>query len=99
MKKYEITYHLQPDAENITIDILANTEEEAIEFAKEYRKEGFSIKEKIKYEYEGDNRILTMEDIEKILIRVLGGNRDSGCYHNGRWMSINTILEAISKEI
>ena len=46
MKKYEITYHLQPDAENITFTFLAHTEEEAIEFAKQYRKEAFSIEEK-----------------------------------------------------
>lgn len=46
MKKYEITYHLQPDAENITFTFLAKTEEEAIEFAKQYRKEAFRIEEK-----------------------------------------------------
>ena len=46
MKKYEITYYLFPDAENITFTFLAKTEEEAINFAKQYRKEAFRIEEK-----------------------------------------------------
>ena len=43
MKRYMITYHLRPDAEDITITITAKNYEDACVFAKAYRKDGFSI--------------------------------------------------------
>lgn len=45
MKKYTITYHLQPDAENIKFDIMARDHDEAVAFAKDYRKETFTVEE------------------------------------------------------
>lgn len=45
MKKYRITYHMRPDAEDITIEIMAKSYEDACIFAKEYRKDGFSVEE------------------------------------------------------
>lgn len=53
----------------------------------------------MKYEYENDNRVLTMKEIEKIIVKKFGGDRDSGCYHNGQWMSINSILKAIAENL
>ena len=46
MAQFEITYFLMPDSENVTITVSAKTEEEAVIFAKQYRREGFSIKQK-----------------------------------------------------
>lgn len=45
MKRFEITYYLMPEAENISMVILAKTYEDACIFAKEYRRETFSCKE------------------------------------------------------
>ena len=45
MKQYKITYFLEPDAENVVINIFAKTYEDACIFAKEYRREGFSCEE------------------------------------------------------
>lgn len=45
MKKYIITYHLRPEAEDITIEYVAASEEEAIIYAKSYKDCAFSIKE------------------------------------------------------
>ena len=44
MKRYAITYHCM---DGVDVDVLfyANTEDEAIIFAKHYRKDPFSIKE------------------------------------------------------
>ena len=52
--------------------------------------------------YETDERTLTMEDLEKILCKVYGTSeydRESGCYHNGKWFSIDNILEVVSDYI
>ena len=52
--------------------------------------------------YESDDRTLTMEDLEKILCKVYGSSeydRESGCYHNGKWFSVDNILEAVSDYI
>lgn len=51
MKRYKITYHLLPDAEDITIDYLAKSEEDAVIYAKEYRKDAFSVREVPEYKY------------------------------------------------
>ena len=45
MKTYRIVYHLMPDASNIEITISAESYEEACVYAKQYRKNGFSIEE------------------------------------------------------
>ena len=45
MKCFRITYHLRPDAEDITVEIVAKSYEDACIFAKAYRKDGFSIEE------------------------------------------------------
>lgn len=45
MNKYTITYHLQPEADNITFDIFARNYDEAVAFAKDYRKESFTVEE------------------------------------------------------
>ena len=45
MKKYDIIYHIFPDGEDILLTIPARSKEEAIAFAKRYRKDGFSIRE------------------------------------------------------
>lgn len=49
MKTYIITYHMSP-AKDITIEYRANSEDDAIIFAKNYRNDSFSIelKEMIK---------------------------------------------------
>lgn len=44
-KRFKITYHLMPDSENIELVIVANDYEEACVFAKDYRKESFSVEE------------------------------------------------------
>ena len=44
MKTYKITYHMYPDPD-IEITIQAETLEKAIIFAKDYRKDSYSIKE------------------------------------------------------
>ena len=50
--------------------------------------------------YKNDDREVTMEKIERILIREFGGIMDSGCYQsNGKWFSLYSILEAISREV
>lgn len=45
MKRYIITYMLRPEAENITITVLAKSYEDACIFAKAYRKNAFKIDE------------------------------------------------------
>lgn len=44
MHTYIITYHMHP-YDDITVTIKANTEEEAIIYAKGYRNDAFSIEE------------------------------------------------------
>lgn len=44
MKKYTITYHMYPH-DDIVVTIHGKSEEEVAVFAKNYRKESFSIKE------------------------------------------------------
>jgi len=45
MNKYTITYYLQPDADNIKFDIMARDHDEAVAYAKDYRKESFTVEE------------------------------------------------------
>lgn len=50
-------------------------------------------------EYESDERTLTMADLEKILCKEYGANeydRESGCYHDHKWFSIDNILSTVS---
>lgn len=56
MEQFEITYHLMPDSANVKIVVSAKTEEEAILFAKQYRRDGFSIERKERGNEE-DNRL------------------------------------------
>ena len=52
--------------------------------------------------YDGDTRSLTIEELEKILVRTFGGGeyeRTAGCYLNGRWVSVDSILEKVSENI
>ena len=42
--KYRITYHMYPE-KDISVEIIARSEEEAIIFAKEYRNDSFSVSE------------------------------------------------------
>jgi mRNA-degrading endonuclease RelE of RelBE toxin-antitoxin system len=42
VKKYRITYQMHP-AKNIVVVVMAKSEEEAIIFAKQYRKDVFTI--------------------------------------------------------
>lgn len=44
MKHYRITYHRWPE-EDIVIEITAKSYEDACIYAKEFRKDGFSIEE------------------------------------------------------
>ena len=44
MKTFKVTYFMYP-AENIEITIRAETEEKAMEFAKEYRSNSYTIEE------------------------------------------------------
>lgn len=49
--------------------------------------------------YEDDERTLTMAEIEEILADNFGDsnyNREAGCYIDGNWLSINSILDALS---
>lgn len=51
--------------------------------------------------YEGDRRELAMEDIERALVEHFGESdydREAGCYSNGEWMSVNSILSIIAYE-
>lgn len=52
MKTYLITYQMYPKR-NIKIAIKAKTEEEAVIYAKNYRKEAFYIIEEVKGEHNG----------------------------------------------
>ena len=45
MKKYKIIYHLKPDAEDIEVIIAAKSYEDACIFAKQYRRNCFSVQE------------------------------------------------------
>lgn len=45
LKRYEITYYLRPEYENITTVILAKNYEDAYTFAHDQRIAGFSVKE------------------------------------------------------
>ena len=52
--------------------------------------------------HSGDNREITMEKLEELLCERFGGSeydRETGCYHDGKWFSINTILECVSNNI
>ena len=45
MKTYKITYHMHPD-EDVVITVQANSEDDAIVFAKQYRtRDSFSVEE------------------------------------------------------
>ena len=44
MKEFEITYHLSPFPD-VKVRIIAQDEEQAIIFAKEYRNDAFSVEE------------------------------------------------------
>lgn len=44
MKSYLITYQMHPEP-NIKVTVTAKTEEEAVVYAKNYRKESFTIEE------------------------------------------------------
>ena len=50
--------------------------------------------------YEGDERTLTMSEIEEILVEAYGDSeydRQAGCYGgNGTWLSIDNILRELS---
>lgn len=53
-------------------------------------------------EYEGDERSLTIEELEEILIEVYGESeydRTSGCYINRTWLSIDNVLGEVSARI
>ena len=45
MKRYQITYFLRPEAENIVFSILAKSYEDACIFAKDYREGAFDCRE------------------------------------------------------
>ena len=45
MKTYKIIFHLMPDSENIEVDIYAKSYEDACVWAKDYRRESFSVYE------------------------------------------------------
>lgn len=52
--------------------------------------------------YESDERTLTMEDLEKILCKEYGASeydRESGCYHDHKWFSIDNILSTVSEYV
>lgn len=49
--------------------------------------------------YESDERTLTMKDLERILCKEYGSSeydREAGCYHDGKWFSINEILNTVA---
>ena len=71
MKKYTITYHLQPDAGDIKFDIMARDFDCAVAYAKDYRKEAFTIEEATQRNGEVDN--MNNNDI----IDMLTEKRDS----------------------
>lgn len=55
-----------------------------------------------KWDYSGDTRTVTMEQLEEILCDCFGGSeydRSSGCNHNGKWFSIDKILAEVSESI
>lgn len=45
MKKYKITFYLRPEADNITIYVMAKSYEDACIMAKGFRRESFSCDE------------------------------------------------------
>ena len=52
--------------------------------------------------YKDDERMVTMEEIEEILTNAFGDSeydRESGCYHDGKWFSVESVLEEISRNI
>lgn len=52
--------------------------------------------------YESDERTLTMADLERILCKEYGASeydRESGCYHDHKWFSIDNILSMVSAYI
>ena len=57
----------------------------------------------MKYEYENDDRTVTMEQIEIILTEAYGNSeydRQAGCRGgNGNWLSIDNVLAEISDSI
>ena len=49
--------------------------------------------------YAGDERVLSMAEIEQILTEMYGDSeydREAGCYANGNWFSVNNILRELS---
>lgn len=67
MTTFKIVYHLMPEADDIEITISAESYEEACVFAKQYRREGFSIEELPRLEIiEGD-----FVEGETVTVRVL----------------------------
>lgn len=49
--------------------------------------------------YESDERTLTMKDLERILCKEYGTSeydRVSGCYSDGKWFSIDNILDTVA---
>lgn len=49
--------------------------------------------------YAGDERVLSMAEIEQILTYLYGESdydREAGCYSNGNWFSVNNILRELS---
>lgn len=60
----------------------------------EYRQECESL-----MRYKNDERTLTMKDLERILCKEYGTSeydRESGCYHDGKWFSIDEILNTVA---
>lgn len=54
--------------------------------------------------YMNDKRTLTMGELEKFLLEYYGEmsdvqEYDRGCNINGKWFSINTILEIVSERV
>ena len=55
-------------------------------------------------QYKNDKRMLTIEELEKILNEYYGVQRhdgfyDRGCNVNGKWFSIETVLQIVSDKI
>lgn len=51
-------------------------------------------------DYKGDTRMLSIQELEKILISTYGNDdRSRGCYVNGKWLSIDDILSIASANI
>lgn len=58
--------------------------------------------EDLNLQYADDDRTLTMAQLEEIMISEYGSSeydRTSGCYHDGKWFSIDNILKSVSGSI